>query len=69
VLGSELSEIDGVGPTTVKNLLRHFGSLTRVKKATHEQLLEVDGVGPRVAETIVTHFRNLEGTGGTIKTS
>jgi excinuclease ABC subunit C len=69
VLGSELSEIDGVGPTTVKNLLRHFGSLTRVKKATHEQLLEVDGVGPRVAETIVTHFRNLEGTGGTIKAS
>jgi excinuclease ABC subunit C len=69
VLGSELSEIDGVGPTTVKNLLRHFGSLIRVKKATHEQLLEVDGVGPRVAETIVTHFRNLEGTGGTIKAS
>ena len=56
VLGSELSEIEGVGPTTVKSLLRHFGSVARVKKATHEQLLEADGVGPRVAEAIGTHL-------------
>jgi excinuclease ABC subunit C len=67
VLGSELSEIEGVGPTTVKSLLRHFGSVARVKKATHEQLLEADGVGPRVAEAIGTHFRNLESAGGTMK--
>jgi excinuclease ABC subunit C len=59
VLGSELSAIEGVGPTTLKNLLRHFGSLARVKKATHEELLEAEGVGPRVAETIINHFRNL----------
>ena len=69
VLGSELSEIEGVGPTTVKSLLRHFGSVARVKKASREQLLEVDGVGPRVAEAIVTHFRNLESAGGTMKAS
>lgn len=67
VLGSELSEIEGVGPTTVKNLLRHFGSVTRVKKARRDELLEVPGVGPRVADTIVNHFRNPSKTGGTMK--
>lgn len=69
VLGSELSEIDGLGPNTVKNLLRHFGSVTRVKKAGRDELLEVDGVGPRLADSIVEHFRNPVATGGSIKAS
>jgi excinuclease ABC subunit C len=69
VLGSELSDIDGVGPTTVKSLLRHFGSVTRVKKASRDQLLEVEGVGPRVADTIVAHFGNPEAASASMKTS
>jgi len=69
VLGSELSDIDGVGPTTVKSLLRHFGSVTQVKKAFRDQLLEVEGVGPRVADTIVAHFGNPEAASASMKTS
>lgn len=67
VLGSELSDIDGIGPATAKSLLRHFGSLTRVKKATRDELLEAEGVGPRAADAIIAHFSNLGGAGGTIK--
>ena len=67
VLGSELSDIEGIGPTTAKRLLRHFGSLARVKKATRDELLEAEGVGPRAADAIITHFSNLGGAGGTIK--
>ena len=67
VLGSELSDIEGIGPTTAKRLLRHFGSLARVKKASRDELLEAEGVGPRAADAIISHFSDLGGAGGTIK--
>jgi excinuclease ABC subunit C len=40
---SELAEIPGVGPKTLNKLLRHFGSLERVKQATESELREVAG--------------------------
>ncbi|MBL8175510.1 MAG: excinuclease ABC subunit UvrC [Bryobacterales bacterium] len=42
-LTSELSEIPGVGPKTVEKLLKHFGSLDRVRAATETELMEVAG--------------------------
>jgi excinuclease ABC subunit C len=41
---SELQEIPGVGPKTLNKLLRHFGSLERVKLATESELREVAGI-------------------------
>ncbi len=69
VLGSELSDVEGVGPATAKSLLRHFGSLARVKRASRDELLQVEGVGPRVADAVISHFSNLGGAGGTIGVS
>jgi excinuclease ABC subunit C len=46
-LESELKRIPGVGEKTTNKLLRHFGSLERVREATQEALIEV--VGPSVA--------------------
>jgi excinuclease ABC subunit C len=40
---SELQEIPGVGPKTLNKLLRHFGSLERVKQATESELIEIAG--------------------------
>src|SRR5947209_9536675 len=40
---SELQEIPGVGPKTLTKLLRHFGSLERVKHATESELIEIAG--------------------------
>ncbi len=40
---SELHEAPGVGPKTVEKLLRHFGSLTRVRQATEAELIEIAG--------------------------
>ena len=62
VLGSELSDIEGIGPATAKSLLRHFGSVARVKKATRDELLQAEGVGPRGADAIIAHFSNLLGS-------
>lgn len=47
---SELEDIPGIGEARRKILLRHFGSLKRVKDATIEELSEV--VGPSVAERV-----------------
>jgi excinuclease ABC subunit C len=51
-LASALDQVPGVGETRRTALLRHFGSLKRLKEASIEELAEVDGVGPAVAERL-----------------
>ncbi len=41
---SILDDIPGIGPTTKKKLLRHFGSLTRLKTSSAEELNQVPGL-------------------------
>ena len=50
---SALDKVPGLGQTRRKALLRHFGSLKRLKAATVEEVLEVPGVGRRTAEAVV----------------
>ncbi|PTL77443.1 excinuclease ABC subunit UvrC [Vitiosangium sp. GDMCC 1.1324] len=47
---SVLEEIPGVGEVRKKTLLRHFGSLKKVREATIEELAEV--LGPTLAERV-----------------
>jgi excinuclease ABC subunit C len=54
---SVLSEIPGLGPARVKTLLKEFGSVTKLKQATAEQIAEVKGVGPMLATTIFEQLR------------
>jgi excinuclease ABC subunit C len=42
-LRSELEQIPGVGEKTVQKLLKHFGSLERVRQAAEEELAAVVG--------------------------
>ncbi|KTR41807.1 excinuclease ABC subunit C [Curtobacterium oceanosedimentum] len=51
---SQLSEIPGLGPTRVNALLKHFGSVARLREASAEQIAEVNGVGPATAAAVVT---------------
>jgi len=53
---SVLEEIPGVGEGRKRALLRHFGSLRRVKDATAEQLAEVEGFGPKQAQGVWEFF-------------
>ncbi len=57
---SVLEEIPGVGEGRKKALLRHFGSLRRVREATPEELAEVAGLGPRQAATVHAFFHRPE---------
>ena len=51
-MASELDAIPGVGPALRKQLLRHFGSLKKVKAASVEDLARVRGIGKAKAAAI-----------------
>jgi len=55
-IGTVLSEIPGLGPARSKALLRHFGSVARLRAATADEIAEVRGVGPQLAEAIVARL-------------
>ena len=50
---SVLDDVAGLGETRRKALLRHFGSLKRLKAASVEEVMEVPGVGRTTAEAVV----------------
>ena len=50
---SALDGIPGLGDVRRKALLRHFGSVKRMREASAVELVEVEGIGPRTAEMIV----------------
>lgn len=47
-----LDEIPGVGPQTRSRLLRRFGSVDTIRKASVDDLCDVSGVGKKTAEAI-----------------
>lgn len=57
-LRSELDSIEGVGPTLRKRLLRHFGSMKSLRKATSTELSQVQGVGPDLARRITVTLQS-----------
>ncbi|MCW8858599.1 MAG: excinuclease ABC subunit UvrC [Deltaproteobacteria bacterium] len=56
-LRSSLEDIPGVGPARRKALLKHFGSLKKVREATLKELKQQPGLPNALAETI---FRALQ---------
>src|SRR5690606_32827814 len=43
---SVLGEVPGLGPTRIKALLKHFGSVAKLSGATPDQIAELPGIGP-----------------------
>jgi excinuclease ABC subunit C len=56
-VSSELSEIPGLGPARVTLLLKHFGSVTRLRAADADTIAEVKGVGAVLARQIYEQLR------------
>lgn len=54
---SVLDEIEGVGPKRKQQLLKHFGSVKKVREATIEQLIEA-GMPQKQASNIFQYFQN-----------
>jgi excinuclease ABC subunit C len=53
---SRLSEIPGLGPRRVKDLLAHFRSIDAIQIASPEQISGAPGVGPALAKQIWDYF-------------
>lgn len=56
-LKSVLTEIPGIGPVKMKALLRHFGSLQKIKEATREELEKVKGLSKANIDNILSLLR------------
>src|SRR5271168_3298178 len=57
---SVLDDCPGVSENRKKLLLRHFGSIEKLRQATAEEICAIDGVGPKLAESIVEFFGKLK---------
>ncbi|MGH3998193.1 MAG: excinuclease ABC subunit UvrC, partial [Pseudonocardiaceae bacterium] len=55
---SELDSVAGLGRTRRTALLKHFGSVRRIRDASVEQLTEVPGVGPSTAKAVLAALGN-----------
>jgi len=58
-LRSVLDDIEGIGPVRRRALLRHFGSLRRIREASAEQLALVKGVNHELAAEIRRHLDSM----------
>lgn len=54
---SILDGIPGLGSERKRTLLRHFGSVRKIRAATTEQLQEVPGIGPSLAAAIASSLQ------------
>lgn len=54
---SVLGEIPGLGPARVRDLLRHFGSVAKLREASADEITEVKGIGEATAVRVYAHLR------------
>ncbi|MEU6808516.1 excinuclease ABC subunit UvrC [Streptomyces sp. NPDC046831] len=50
---SPLDDVPGLGETRKQALIKHFGSVKKLRSATIDQICEVPGIGRKTAETVV----------------
>lgn len=55
---STLEDIPGVGAVRRRELLRHFGGIQEIQKASINDLLRVSGINQHLAEEIYAFFHN-----------
>jgi excinuclease ABC subunit C len=60
-MSSPLDEVPGVGPTRKRALLRRFGSLHRLSRASEEEIAATPGIGPGLAGEIAARLRRPQG--------
>jgi excinuclease ABC subunit C len=60
---SALDAVPGLGQTRRTALLKHFGSLKRLRSATADQIAEVQGIGPATARAVVDALTAPAGSG------
>lgn len=54
---SILDEVEGIGPRRKKNIMKHFGSMRRLREASVEEIASVKGVSDDVARALYDTLR------------
>ncbi|MEY2635206.1 MAG: putative excinuclease subunit [Actinomycetota bacterium] len=62
LMDSILDDISGLGPARKKSLIKHFGSVKKLRAATVEEIAEIPGVGAQLAESIHGQLAAMEST-------
>ncbi|MFF4247101.1 excinuclease ABC subunit UvrC [Streptomyces sp. NPDC001822] len=52
IRSSPLDDVSGLGETRKQALIKHFGSVKRLRQATIDEICEVPGIGRRTAESV-----------------
>jgi len=55
-MASALDSLPGIGPVKRKALLKHFGSVDKIREASVVELSAVQGINPALAESIKAHL-------------
>ncbi|GAA1268200.1 excinuclease ABC subunit UvrC [Streptomyces javensis] len=64
-----LDTVPGLGDSRKQALLKHFGSVKRLRAATVEQICEVPGVGRKTAETVAAALAGAAPAGPAVNTA
>ncbi len=59
--GSELDDVPGLGPARRRALLKHFGSVRKLREADLAEIAAVPGMGRRTAEAVVAALAGAAG--------
>ncbi|MER0100781.1 excinuclease ABC subunit UvrC [Corynebacterium sp. KPL2734] len=57
---SALDAIPGLGPQRRTDLVKHFGSVKKLKAATVDEICEVNGFGPKLAQTVYDKLHDAQ---------
>jgi excinuclease ABC subunit C len=68
-LRSALGDVPGIGPQRQRLLLRHFGSLKKIRDATVDDLAAVPGMTAKAAAAVFAHFGTPTVTGASASPS
>ncbi|MEU4654301.1 excinuclease ABC subunit UvrC [Streptomyces sp. NPDC023723] len=66
---SPLDDVPGLGETRKQALVKHFGSLKRLRSATVDQICEVPGIGRKTAETVTAALAGAVPAGPAVNTA
>ncbi len=55
-LKSELDDVPGIGAKRKKELIKRFGSVMKIRKATVEEIASIPGLNRRLAESVKEHL-------------
>ncbi|MEU9654557.1 excinuclease ABC subunit UvrC [Streptomyces sp. NPDC048110] len=64
-----LDDVPGLGETRKQALIKHFGSVKRLRAATIDQICEVPGIGRKTAETVAVALAGATPAGPAVNTA